>query len=530
MPADRVIVIGIALADGLAHAHSRGILHRDIKPANILLTDDGEPMLLDFNLAADDRELSASVGGTLRYMAPEQLAMLNDSSARVDARADVYSLGLVLHELITGRLPFADTDPAGGATAQSMQEVRGKATAIRLASPALASILRKCLQPIPADRYATAADLRQDLLRHRGNQSLQFAREPLSIERIRKWTRRHPRLTSSSSVAAFAGILLLGASIFGYSIWQEREALHARKARATIRQTQMRVQTLANDPSAPAEQFRDARRQVFEALQSYELPAREDWLAGRYVRRLPSQEVESLREEVAVLLNWGAVADTQLAHRESDRAARDALCDEALLLNDRARAAFPSTEPIYPFIAQRVEILDLAGRAADAAALRRELSASSAPGTAGELLRAQLDIQAKRYADAIGTLEKLAAREQPSFSVWFALGMAQLKAYRYDRAADAFLAAIALKPELPRPYLYRGVALLATGRVDAAIEAFDRFISLRPDEPYGYLNRALAQIQLNRFQQALTDLARAEKEGGSLARVHGLRERASRQR
>src|SRR5262249_54717418 len=73
---DAVLWIGERLADGLAHAHERGILHRDLKPANILLTDDGQPMLLDFNLSADIRgDVSrARVGGTLPYMAPEHLA------------------------------------------------------------------------------------------------------------------------------------------------------------------------------------------------------------------------------------------------------------------------------------------------------------------------------------------------------------------------------------------------------------------------------------------------------------------------
>src|SRR5262249_18990202 len=103
-----VIDIGIAIADGLAHAHERGILHRDVKPANILLTDDGQPMLLDFNLAADQRDASPPAGGTPRYMAPEQFETLNDPTVHVSAPADVYSLGVVLHELLTGSLPFPD--------------------------------------------------------------------------------------------------------------------------------------------------------------------------------------------------------------------------------------------------------------------------------------------------------------------------------------------------------------------------------------------------------------------------------------
>src|SRR5260221_1184798 len=105
---EAILWIGARLADGLGHAHQRGILHRDLKPANILLTDEGQPMLLDFNLSEDTKRhptaSAAQVGGTLPYMAPEHLEAFQGGARPVDARSDLYSLGIILYQLLT-RLP-----------------------------------------------------------------------------------------------------------------------------------------------------------------------------------------------------------------------------------------------------------------------------------------------------------------------------------------------------------------------------------------------------------------------------------------
>src|SRR5258708_18773253 len=97
-----VLWIASRLADGLGHAHERGILHRDLKPANVLLTDEGQPMLLDFNLAEDVKgrpsASAALVGGTLPYMAPEHLEAFRGKRRDVDARSDLFSLGILLYE------------------------------------------------------------------------------------------------------------------------------------------------------------------------------------------------------------------------------------------------------------------------------------------------------------------------------------------------------------------------------------------------------------------------------------------------
>lgn len=215
---DAVLWIMQSVAEALAHAHARGIVHRDIKPANILLTDDGVPMVLDFNLA-DDLQLRASlpaafIGGTLPYMAPECLRALAERREHADARSDIYALGVLLFELLTGRHPFAlprTRSPA--AVTRLLAERQAGAPHLRplnfAVSPAAEAIVRRCLEPDPVRRYAQARELAEDLRRQRERLPLRHTLEPSPRERAEKWVKRHPRFISSAGVAIVAAAALL---------------------------------------------------------------------------------------------------------------------------------------------------------------------------------------------------------------------------------------------------------------------------------------------------------------------------------
>jgi serine/threonine protein kinase len=175
---ETVCWIGARLAEALAHAHGLGVLHRDIKPANILINTYGRPLLTDFNLASSPhREPGGSdgpFGGTLGTMAPEHLDALNPEdptpSSAVDERSDLYSLGVVIYELLTGRRPFAFT-PTHVKRSETLRAMaadrRSGATSIRRVLPAVPEVVNRvilrCLEPDPARRYPSATELARAL-------------------------------------------------------------------------------------------------------------------------------------------------------------------------------------------------------------------------------------------------------------------------------------------------------------------------------------------------------------------------------
>src|SRR6266851_3544025 len=216
---EAVLWMAARLADGLAHAHERGILHRDLKPANILITDEGQPMVLDFNLAHDTKTRSrasvALLGGTLPFMAPEQLAAYREETVAENCNSDVYSLGVILYNLLCGGHPFpVRSGPLPHVLSQMIEDRQQLPQSARrwnrAVSPAVEGILRHCLEPDPHRRYQTARELQEDLERQLSNRPLKHVPDRSPAERIRKWARRHPRLASSTSVAAVALFAILG--------------------------------------------------------------------------------------------------------------------------------------------------------------------------------------------------------------------------------------------------------------------------------------------------------------------------------
>jgi tetratricopeptide (TPR) repeat protein/tRNA A-37 threonylcarbamoyl transferase component Bud32 len=233
--------LAVLLAQAVQAAHEKNIVHRDLKPANVLLTGDGTPKVTDFGLAKQldaegtEQTRSGVVMGTPAYMAPEQAA---GRTREIGPLADVYSLGAILYELLTGRPPFK-----GASVVELLEQVRSSeplppSRLTRKLPRELETICLKCLQKEPGRRYGSARELADDLQRYLNNEPI-LARPASTGERLRKWARRRPAqavavaLLLVSVVAVIAGTIFYGRSREEEANAKEQEAA-ANKLQADI--------------------------------------------------------------------------------------------------------------------------------------------------------------------------------------------------------------------------------------------------------------------------------------------------------
>jgi serine/threonine protein kinase len=395
-----VTQFGVQVAEGLDHAHTRGILHRDIKPGNLLLDDQGQLWVTDFGLAQipgnPGLTLTGDVLGTLRYMSPEQALA---KRVVIDGRTDLYSLAVTLYELLTLR-PAID--------GQERQEILRKIAEVEPAPPRklnpavphdLETILLKAMAKEPSGRYATAKELADELRRFLEDKPIR-AQRPSLLSRLAKLSRRHRAAVWSVgvSVAVLSLMAVGGLVTSNFLITRERNqkdaALKQRETALAAAETNLllarqavdELYTRVADEIAGQPHMQLFQRDVLEkALRFYQ----------QFAQR-KSGDPAIQRETAAALLRVGRIQHTL----GRDRLGRQA-CEATIAALENLSAALPTDPERLVLLADGYslygELLAAQGRRAHAEKAERRAIALW-----GDLLAERPDVLRYRFSLAAG--------------------------------------------------------------------------------------------------------------------------------
>jgi serine/threonine protein kinase/tetratricopeptide (TPR) repeat protein len=521
------VVMGVTrLADALVHAHSRRVIHLDLKPANILITDDGVFMILDFGLA-DHNGVGpvGPTGGTIRYMAPEQLSQFVHGAVRPDVRMDLYSLGLVFFELLTGRHPYAASMAADvpmhvrvAARHQPPPPVRAFNPAV---PPAVEAIVLKLLQPDRAKRYQSAEHLLVDLTRHQQNLALKYAGNPSVFERVAKFRRRHP-VAAVALMALTLGLIALAAiGIAGKQV----EYAAAQRAKAETAEAVVTLERLSAEQNAVRIDAGSVERRTVraaalarvEAWRGEYAVADPAWRARPGVTRLSADQQTGLALALAEHALLAAHAERLNATGQKPEVANPAL-DRAVEWNRRAEAVLGG-RPLPPvLVEQRAELARLRGESAPPDP--REVAGET---NLDHYLRGLARIADRRYEDAATELERLIKDEPHHAAGQFALGAVYQTTGRFPDAVERYQVAKALAKHDPRPAFNRGALLVVMRRHSEAVDDLTTALDRDPGMTEAYHQRATAHLQLGQYDRALADVDTAVRLGGVSYRALCLR-------
>jgi serine/threonine protein kinase/Tfp pilus assembly protein PilF len=530
-----VLWIFSRLADGLAHAHDRGILHRDIKPANVLLTDNGQPMLLDFNLSEDvklrGQTALASIGGTLPYMSPEQIVAFRGGSSALEARSDVYSLGVILFELLTGKRLFPRRADPSADTLDAMSEDR-QTVMLRLRkhggefSEAVGAILLRCLQPAPSLRYQSAHHLREDIERQLHDQPLKHAVEPWSSERLVKWCRRHPRLTSSTSLAA----MLVGIIVFlaiGIVVRDRRLAnFDAVEKYQRFQEAAETAQFKLRSRHADRDQLEEGIARGRDALGLYQVVDDPEWRQQTSITLLPEDNRARLMEDAGELLVLMAKATLLEADFYATATRQQDLLQTAEQFNRLAEECFGKEHCPKALLDQRVELAKRLGRNEEAGRYSDLAKQSSGDSAKDLYLIAHKQTIEGKYREALEGLRKTTQEDPRNFSAWFVRGNCYFELLQDAHAVACYNSCVVLRPEFHWSWFNRGLAHLRLRNYRQASDDFDQVLRLQPNTSDAFIHRAEARQGLKRYQDAIEDFTSALQAPRPSTRVYFLRAQA----
>jgi tetratricopeptide (TPR) repeat protein len=545
---------GAILAETLHHAHQRGLVHFDVKPSNVLLAADGQPMLLDFHLARAPVPAASPapswLGGTPAYMAPEHAQAFQAVRRRaiiqtaVDQRADVYSLGVLLHEALGGERPEPGQEVFTPLSRLNPNVSRG-----------LEGIVHKCLTPSPEDRYPDAAALADDLRRHLEDRPLRHVPNRSLIERWRKWRRRRP-LALRVIVLAFVllGALTAAAVLVGVR-WQDhrhraeqalresRELMIAHRHDDAVRRLMLGLDYSKAMPgngeltaalerhlhlaqrarkAAEVHAFADTLRHAYllntmslRMTRVLSAGCRQAWEGHeQLLDRSPTPLELTIEADIRPDLLDIAVCRADLHFQLASPAQAADARREALRILEDAEKLLGGSPALYREKGKHARALGMSEVARQASADAERTIARTAwdhLSLARCLLR---DGEAQQALDELNRMKELPPR---GFLASFHRGVCTHRLKRHEEAIHAFCECIGADPQSAESHLFRGRAFAALGRPEKALTDFDRALQLKPSMTEAVLARGLVYLGERRHRDARADLNLALKLGADPA-------------
>ena len=499
------------IAAALAHAHERGIVHGDLKPANILLRNDGEPALIDFNLAKESAEAAPDwAGGTLPYMSPEQLQMMLGKRFQTSATADVFSLGIILFQVVENRLPFAAPRSCAEIDIETALESRKTALSVTNANATvgLRAIIAKCLEFKPENRYSSATQLLEDLEKESSNLPLIHARESLVRSQLPKIIRRFPRLFSIAPVVVFCVLFVALTSLLAVRWWSSSNKLMANsqlekfenEAVKTLPQLLSTRADRGAHLASAIQQVTDLvgpqRRSEIELQNSATLR----WLDDS--QRLLAEEAifdYSLNTAAIACETWDSLAEPE---REAVRELLN-ICKPLTRLSANSKVLPQLNRLVFGELND--EGLRTALSPDEGARLLRPVE---------QLLIARVDVLQDRPTAALQRIEAAAELSKPEHLLfrhlyWLTAGDAQARLGQYEAALLSYELAIGAAPEAAINYVRRAMLRISARNYKAAEADLNAAIERAPQCATYYVDRAMLRERLREFDLALQDLDEA---------------------